>query len=511
MLLLPEAHQPQVDLVKAAIKQWLARNRNWLFILDDADDLTLLDELLPPMYEGHMLLTTHRQTMEPLAQTVELRALSDEEGAHLLLRRAKLVALDAPCARAISDNRELAAAISHELGGLPLALEQAGAYILETQCNLAVYRDLYHRRHAALLERRGERTSVHKNSLAASLSLSLQLIEAKNTAASDLLRLCAFFHPDAIPEAMILQGAPELDGELGRVVQDAIQFNETLQTLLASSLIHRHPESKTLTVHRLVQVTQRDNLDQRTQRQWTERAVRIVNRVYPSFVNVADPSYRRYLRHALACANYIEELSMSFAQASRLLHATGAYLYELGHYHRAELLLRHALTLRQHVQGDESQEVAETLRELGRLAYRQGQFAQAERLLLRSLTVRERLFGDGEEVAEALNDLGVVYYDQAHYEQAEQSLLRALQIRERAAQESSVKLATTLNDLAWQSWRESKETAQRRSSSIARHGISGNRHLDLSIHMWQIAYMGLLHCTASLAGARRPRFSISRP
>lgn len=45
--------------------------------------------------------------------------------------------------------------VCEELGGLPLALDQAGAYIEETQCCLSDYLSLYRPRRAEMLKERG--------------------------------------------------------------------------------------------------------------------------------------------------------------------------------------------------------------------------------------------------------------------------------------------------------------------------------------------------------------------
>ena len=104
----------------------------------------------------------------------------------------------------------MALQISEELGGLPLALDQAGAYIEETSCSLSDYLSLYRTRRAEVLKERGGLTGDHPDSVATTWSLSFQRVEEKNAAAADLLRLCAFLAPDAIPEEIITAGAEHL-------------------------------------------------------------------------------------------------------------------------------------------------------------------------------------------------------------------------------------------------------------------------------------------------------------
>ncbi len=93
------------------------------------------------------------------------------------------------------------------LDGLPLALDQAGAYIEETRCGLSQYHDLYATRRKELLLRRGRFPIDHPDSVATTWSLSFQKIEQENPSAADLLRLLTFLDPDAIPEEIITSGA----------------------------------------------------------------------------------------------------------------------------------------------------------------------------------------------------------------------------------------------------------------------------------------------------------------
>ena len=41
-----------------AVKRWLSSHEGWLLILDNADDLAMAREFIPPGKNGHVLLTT---------------------------------------------------------------------------------------------------------------------------------------------------------------------------------------------------------------------------------------------------------------------------------------------------------------------------------------------------------------------------------------------------------------------------------------------------------------------
>jgi hypothetical protein len=89
---LQEKDAQDQDLVVAAVKRWLSEHSDWLLILDNADDLTLVRDLLPPVHAGHILLTTRAHAMGRMTERIELETMDRAEGAQLLLRRANLLA-----------------------------------------------------------------------------------------------------------------------------------------------------------------------------------------------------------------------------------------------------------------------------------------------------------------------------------------------------------------------------------------------------------------------------------
>jgi hypothetical protein len=86
----------------------------------------------------------------------------------------------------------------------------------------------------------------------ATWSLAFEKVEQANPAAADLLRLCAFLAPDAIPEEIITEGAADLGPLLEPTASDPTDLDEAIAALGAYSLVRRNATEKTLTIHRLV-------------------------------------------------------------------------------------------------------------------------------------------------------------------------------------------------------------------------------------------------------------------
>src|SRR5438876_534842 len=135
VLELPECDEQDQEIIVQAVLRWFRDNIRWLLIYDNVDDLSIVEPFLPGAGPGHLLLTTRAHALDGLAQRLDIEKMEPEIGALFLLRRASLLALQDTLPMANSNDRTIACTISQELGGLPLALDQAGAYIKEASCS----------------------------------------------------------------------------------------------------------------------------------------------------------------------------------------------------------------------------------------------------------------------------------------------------------------------------------------------------------------------------------------
>lgn len=265
--------------VVEAVKTWLREHNDWLLIVDNADHLLNVRSFLPEEHtsDGHILLTTRAQAVGELAYKVEVEQMSQQDGALFLLRRARHLGAEATLKQAGPKARAEAKVIVKELGGLPLALDQVGAYIEETGCSLPAYLNLYHSRRQELLQRRGSFHSGHPEPVATTWSLSFQLVEQANPVSADILRLCSFLAPDALPEFVLTAKSPVLTP----IATDLFTLHQAIEELRKFSLIKRNADDGLLSVHRLVQAVIKDSMERSAQLEWAARAVQAVNTVFP--------------------------------------------------------------------------------------------------------------------------------------------------------------------------------------------------------------------------------------
>ena len=393
LLDLPEKQEQDQTEVVAAVMNWLTTNGQWLVIFDNADDLTIAEEFLPTNTTGHLLLTTRHQQPGAFPDCIDIDKMDKDEGTLLVLRRANLLARDAPLEQARMEERAQAERIVTAMDGLPLALDQAAAYIEETQCALLAFLGEYQKEQTQFLRRRGGTSKDHPLPIAVTWSLSFAQIEQTNVIAADLLQVCAFLAPDAIPEEVFTRGASELGSHFEGVKEHPAQLDETIAILRRFSLIHRNRDEHTISLHRLVQEVLRMDMDKPTRKMWAERCVRAMNEAFPNVDFTTWSQCERYLVHALHCARLIDEYTLDVSEAASLLHQTALYLYDRAQYKEAEPLYQDALRIKQKALPPEHPSTAATMHELARLYQAQGRYAEAEPLYQQALAMVEKILG----------------------------------------------------------------------------------------------------------------------
>jgi tetratricopeptide (TPR) repeat protein len=395
VLELPEGREQDQEGIVQAVLRWFRLHRGWLLIYDNIEDLSTVEPFLPKAGPGHVVLTTRAHTLSGTAQSLEMQKMEPDIGALLLLRRASILPLQATLDLASEDDLHCARLIAQELDGLPIALDQAGAYIKEMACTLSDYLLLYQQRRRDLLQTRGTVDMGYPASVATTWSLSLEKIAQANPASSELLTFYAFLAPNAIPEEILTVCSPYLGDPLASIAAYPIQLDLAIREPLRFSLIARDADTQSITMHRLVQAVLQDTLPAETRTLWEHRVVNAINAAFP------DATFENWARceqlssHALVCAHWIEQEHITGPEAARLLYEAGSYLYARARYPEAGSLLKQALAIReqQAKSGAVDLDTALLLNSLASLYQAQGWYAEAEPLFRRALSICEKRLG----------------------------------------------------------------------------------------------------------------------
>ena len=448
-LRLRERDERDPSKVVAALKRWLAEHKGWLLVLDNVEELSLVNRFVPPDRQGAVVLTTRRQVTEPVAQAIEVDALAEEDGALFLLKRTRRLTLEGSLANASTEDVTVAQSIVRQLGGLPLALDQAGAYVLETGCSLGAYLELLRHRQQMLLQRRGTVPTDHPQSVAMTFTLAFERVQQRSEAAHELLRFCAFLAPDAIAEELLSVRADTPEPFFHHNSADPLALNEALEVLCTFSLTRRHSESKTISMHRLVQAVVKDGLHEQERQHWLTHVIEVLNAAFPEAKPETWGQCQRFVPHVLVCAPLTEGWEIPPPALASLLYKAACYLYDQAHYAEAEPLFQRAWRIWEQALGPDHPQVAYPLNGLANLYRKQGKREEAEPLFQRACHIWEQALGlDHPQVAQSLHNLAELYLEQGRYAEAEPLFQRACRIWEQALGPDHPQVAYALYGLA---------------------------------------------------------------
>jgi TIR domain len=182
-LKIPEV--PDQDEQLGLLWDELPRWERWLLLYDNATEPRELAPYRPPAGGGQVLITSRNPAWGALARPIYVDVLEREQAIGLLLSRAR------------DQDQASANELADQLGDLPLALEQAAAYLEQTGMPVGTYVVAYHRRRGQLLAK--GRPLTYQGQVDTTWQLTIEKLAEIYPAALDLLQLCAFMAPEAIP------------------------------------------------------------------------------------------------------------------------------------------------------------------------------------------------------------------------------------------------------------------------------------------------------------------------
>ena len=330
----------------------------WLLVFDNARDRASVVPFVPPAGPGRVLITSRNQLWPP-GQAVDVPVLDLEVAAEFLVRRTG----DA--------DRRAALELAGELGGLPLALEQAAAYAQASGETLAGYLSLFRQRRPDLLGR-GEPTG-YPGTVATTWRLAFEDLRQTPPGAAGLLRLLAFCAPVAIPLRLLLQPRPGLAGQLGEEVapalvpllEDPLAADDAIAALRRYSLVIP-AVGGLVSVHRLVQAITVAQMPDELAGAWRGAAAAVIEAALPD-----DP---RSPETWAVFASLLPHVQAAPANNSSGMGRVSSYLGHSGSYAAARDLQQRVLDTQVRVWGAEH---PDTLRSRGRLARWTGEAGDA--------------------------------------------------------------------------------------------------------------------------------------
>ncbi|KAF8461694.1 hypothetical protein BDZ91DRAFT_369807 [Kalaharituber pfeilii] len=433
--------------IVGAVKDWLTAkgNTKWLLVFDNVDDLESFDinDYIPSTPHGTVIITSRRPESIQGRRGLEVQQMTNSEAEELLLKSAKLNLPSDEC----ECEKEAASTIVHKLGYLPLAIEQAGAYIHIRQYSFSRYLREYNTNITYHLSKKGK---VGKNdrSVFAAWDLSFNAIQNQSPEAADLLLLCGFLDNNDICEELLRRGMklPINDTSLG----------DLLQILFSYSMIKRKDSVDSFNIHPLVHVWAQWKLEMEPERHYKKVIEAIL--LVASAVDIPMGRQRvvddwiferRILPHIFAIEWQIKTLVMEnkeMLEAAYILY--NVYMVH-GYYKKAEEICKVALAGYEKLLGADNPATLTMIHNLAWVFDNQGQYSRALELYERVLAAGEKALGsDHPSTLDTVHNMALVFYKQGQFSRALEFLERVLTGREKALGSDHPNTLDTVNNMA---------------------------------------------------------------
>ncbi len=383
--------EADLEAVVEAVRAWLEGNDRWLLVLDNAEDPAVVAARAPRGGAGKVLITSRQPSWGALAAALVVGVLGGPEAASFLVRRS-------------GDGDEAAAAdLARELGRLPLALEQAGAYVDQTPgMTLAAYQSVFAARSHELLAR--PRPLGYEGTVATTWVISFEAVATSSPAGAELLQALAFVDADDIPLELITADSEHWHGSLGGAAGDPLRLGEALGALARFSLV-TSAGAGLVSVHRLVQLVVRQRMADDERRRWSGAVVAALAVVFPS--NSDDvASWQRCARlvsHALAATGHVDDADAPDG-SGQLLDRVATYLQAKAQFGQARTLFERALAIDEAAYGPDHTAVATRLNNLASVLRDQGDLAGARSRFERALAIDEAAYGPDHTATRTVRD-----------------------------------------------------------------------------------------------------------
>ena len=507
-LFLPKNYNTK-DLQRA-IKAWLSENRGWLVILFD------LNEAL--IFMKKRLSNTNECKME------YYKYKDFSEKSTVLIKR---------------------------LGYLPLALEQAAAYIKEVRCSISDYLELLNQSSVDAFSDKYASPEYYTSIVTSTWNISFAALEDSS---QQLLNLCAYMGADNIPVNFFAEMRDLLPDPLKNALSKQLTLNRVVTGLRTYSLASGTVEY--INIHRLVQEVIRKHLEieegnNSGVNRWLQLDFNMLESYLPTsceeaygisqFMPIAihaesiadhysilvktkslklkianlydkigdcyddcgifDNAFRNYSSSLHIKELYLgkkhSETAIQYDNIGLLYTRTGDYLEAVKWHKKAIHILESSL-------GKKSLDTATAYNNLGLALVKNGDYDKGISWYQKCINIELKILGDDHiEIAADYNNMGEAYHQKHDEESALKYLKLALEIKEKQIGCMNSNIAITYNNLGSVYWRlkqyDNAIKYTQKSLNIYKR-IYGEKHPNFALEMANLA--SILADMGDLAKAR---------
>ncbi|HEX5735394.1 MAG TPA: tetratricopeptide repeat protein [Blastocatellia bacterium] len=495
----------------AVARQRLSAYPNCLVILDNVESQDAISNLLQLLHhDTHVLATTRFELygFEP----IPLDPLNDNLSYKLLIQEAR---------REPSEGPETSAALSivKLLGGLPLAIELAGAYLRHRPTfDWEQYQRFLTNNLKEALPKKFLQNAYtkHKADLYSTLKINESLFEDEPRL-RDILDLLTWSGPAPMGADLLcyLLNVEDITELLG-----ALSLGTTLR------LLNKPQNIDSYAIHRLVREVRREDIPLEGKEKWVASVCKAIGDWFKKMRNnFSDLSkYEAEIDHLKAWEHNARKFSPPYA--SRLMWLQAYPSFHQGRYLETQALLdaalvlytdlglqdadlkahllndsgtiislfgdpntalkRHkeSLELRQELHGERHEDVAASLSNVGNTLDHLGRYEEELVYAQRALALRQELFGEKHpDVATSLNNVGSALGRLGRYEEELSYAQRALAMYQELLGEKHPNVATSLNNVGGalgRLGRYEEELSHAQRALALRQELLGEKHPDVA-------------------------------
>lgn len=447
----------RTSFAKATLSRW---SEPWLLVYDNFDQpgmfrKTPLQDYFPVGANGAIVIISRHAEAERLGPTIRLEIMSEDEGLDLLLRRSGL--------EMNPENALEGRSIVQRLGCLPLAIDQAGAYISARKLGLQHFMDHYHERRVAVLnhipelweykKRLGDAMDDSSLSVFTTWEMSFQQVgmdDIQKYKKTHFLTISAFLNNQNVVEDLFRinfessRYPPDwMDIFSTNSEWDKYKFEDVLVELrnlsLIQSLDHKNQDSCRFSLHPLVQdwLKLRRN-DSSRQRFTKETIFMLTTYLSESRIDQYPLDTRQVtLSHLDACiqndSEYLQEGDNLGTGSFRISATRFASFYKRqARYKESKTLCQRVLGATEKELGPNGPDTLKAVSKLGNIYSKEGQYGEAESFYLRALDGQEKELGpDHPDTLQTILDLASGFFKKGQYDDAKPLFERALDAHER--------------------------------------------------------------------------------
>ena len=482
---LPAAQHSGVDGSVVSVLQWISfLQEEWMMVFDNADapPPEVVEKFIPSGNRGNILITSRNRSMGRIVSIenrIEIKEMVEADAITLLLK--------ASCLDSLPEHLEVSKKIVNELCFIPLAIDQAGAYIEAGKCDIDQYlRQLSVHRQALMSDARFTGASKYNKTVYGTWDLPFREIERRAgehstpedaqaaQAAILILQICAFYHHTGISKD-IFQSAAE-KAQKQDVNSDSIKnlpqaitfldytllgldndghwdefiFGQGISVLLSFSLMKREQSNTTFSVHPLVHYWSRERMSKSDQRKMCVMGSTILSCAISWKFESQDYKLRRLIfPHIKANKLYERQMGLTKQYYDDEWINFALVLKENGDLNSAEQLEVQVTDMRKKLLGTEHPDTLTSMANLARTYRNQGRWNKAEELDIQVLDKRKKLLGaENPYTLNSMANLASTYRNQKEWKKAEQLDIQVMDKRKKLLGTEHPDTLTSMGNLA---------------------------------------------------------------